>query len=87
MSTTIGIQVFDSTGTLQWDSRTAVGGVVGDYQPYTSGDIFSYPQWAGLSAMLIDCGNDEGVISVSVSSGYPVVTATSGSGSFALVVW
>ena len=87
-----GVQTFDSSGVLQFDSLTAVGGVFGDFQKFAagqSGTTFSYPQWAGLSAYLVDCGNAAPYISLSTSAGYPVVTVTTPATamSFALVVF
>lgn len=87
-----GAQIFDAFGALLWDSTTAVGGVVGDYRQYASGapgETINYTQWAGLSAMLIDCGNSGEYTSLSTSAGYPVVTVTSPAGpmNFGLVVF
>ena len=77
MTTTVGVQQFDASGTVTFDSRTAVGGVVGDFREYAagfSGETVSYPQWAGYSAMLLRYGSS---ITLSVSGGYPVVTVSS----------
>ena len=92
MATTVGIQVFDSTSTLQWDSRTALGGVVGDYRQYAagaSGETINYPQGAGLNALLLDCGGADGSVSLDTSGSYPVVTVAplGAAFSFALLVW
>jgi hypothetical protein len=91
-----GAQIFDASGALLWDSTMAMGGVAADYQQFSagfSGTTLSYPQWAGLSAFILDgTGNGYGqaCTSLSMSSGYPVVTVASGSPAdfaFVLVVY
>jgi hypothetical protein len=82
MATTVGIQAFDGSGALLFDSRTAVGGVGGDYREYAagfSGETISYPQWAGYSAILL----------LDMSPGYPVVTVggSSSARTFSLLVY
>lgn len=93
---TFAVQTFDATGALMWDSTTAGGGVAADYQQFAAGfggATLSYPQWAGFSAFLMDgYGNGYGqsYTSLSTSSGYPVVTVSSGSPaafSFVLVIF
>lgn len=90
---TYGVQTFDGSGTLEYDTTTALGGaVVGDYRKYASGaagETVNYPQWAGLSAMLIDCGNSGEYTSLNTSGSYPVVTVTTPSGDmvFGLMVY
>lgn len=89
---TYGVQTFDASGTLLWDSTTAIGGVFGDYQQFASGasgTTLNYPQWAGLSAYLLDCGNAAPYMTLSTGAGYPIVTVTSPAGpmAFALVVY
>lgn len=91
-----GFQIFDASGALLWDSTTATGGVTADYQQFSAGfggTTLSYPQWAGFSAFLMDgYGNGYGqsLTSLSMSSGYPVVTVAAGAPvafSFILVVF
>jgi hypothetical protein len=93
---TFGFQIFDTSGSLLWDSTTAMGGVAADYQQYSagfSGTTLSYPQWAGFSAFILDAGGNgygQSLTSLSTSSGYPVVTVSSGAPaafSFILVVY
>lgn len=74
-----GIQTFDASGALMWDSSTAVGGLVGDYVKVaagTAGYTINYPQWAGLAALLVDCGGSHENVSLNASGSYPVVTIT-----------
>lgn len=90
---TFGVQVFDGSAVLEYDTTTALGGaVVGDYRKYASGaagETVNYPQWAGLAAMLIDCGNSGEYTSLDMSGSYPVVTVTSPVGDivFGLMVY
>lgn len=88
----VGVQSFDSSGALQWDSRTAVGGLFGDYRTYASGasgETINYTQWAGFAAMLIDCGGAHEFVSLDTSGSYPVVTVTTPVGdiAFGLLVY
>lgn len=76
----VGVQAFDSSGVLEWDSTTAISGLVGDYRKYASGasgETINYTQWAGLSAMLLVCGPGGEFVSLDTSGSYPVVTVTS----------
>jgi hypothetical protein len=90
---TFGVQTYDGSAGLVYDTTTALGGaVVGDYRKYASGaagETINYTQWAGLSAMLIDCGNSGEYVSLDMSGSYPVVTVTTPTGDivFGLMVY
>lgn len=77
---TYGLQIMDASGTLVWDSNTVLGGVPGDFREYsgaTAGETVSYPQFAGLTAVLLDSGGVSRGITMDVSAGYPVITVAS----------
>lgn len=88
-----GVQTFDSSGALQFDSTTTLGGgVVADLRQYAAGaggEVVDYPQWAGLTPLLLDCGGSDGFVTLTTSPGYPRVTVTSPSGpmTFAVAVF
>jgi hypothetical protein len=76
-----GLQILSNTGTLVWDSTTVNGGLVVDlkeFAPGVSGGVFSYPNWAGHSAFLIT-NDSPSLVSLSTSSGMPVVTVANSS--------
>ena len=73
---TLGIQTFDSSGNLLWDSNVSGSGVAADIQTVAGGAsaIFTYPDFTGR-----DCGavvlmglGDTGVTS-DTTLGYPRV--------------
>lgn len=77
---TFGVQVFDASSTLVWDSTTVVGGIPADVRFYAagaSGATLSYPQFAGMSAFILDGSQATAFVSLDTSAGYPVVTVSS----------
>lgn len=77
-----GIQVFDASGALSWDSTTVVGGVVADYREYLAGTsgVLLYPDFAGRTVFLIPVlDSTTATVTVDTGLGYPrvtIVTAT-----------
>lgn len=75
---TFGIQTFNASGVLQFDSTTALGGVIVTTQNVaanTTAYTLNYPQFAGTAGFLLfNDGNSPFYTSLSFSSGYPVVT-------------
>lgn len=79
-----GVQVFDTAGTLVWDSRTVAGAVVADILSYSSGGsgTHTYPDFAGRSVDVIHLtwsghGGQGAGITTDTSLGYPRVTVAS----------
>ena len=75
-----GIQTFNEIGLLVWDSTTALGGVVADYQEYaaSSSGVLVYPSFAGRTAFVVPVLDlVTGTVSVDSLLGYPRVTITS----------
>lgn len=87
-----GMQVFDSSGALVWDSSTVLGGCAIDYReiPVSTAVTYEYPAHAGRSVALqaVDGDNFQllptgtaGTYGVTVDTtlGYPRVTVASAS--------
>jgi hypothetical protein len=74
-----GLQCFDGSGSLIFDSTTIVGQVPADVQyfPVGSSGTLNYPQFAGRSAALIGTRYTLRYATLSFGPGYPVVTVTS----------
>ena len=77
---TYGLRTYNSSGVLQFDSTTAVGGVVATIQNVaagTTGYTLNFPQWAGRAGFLLFYDNNAPFYtSLSFASGYPVVTVS-----------
>lgn len=71
-----GIQVWDDTSNLVFDSNLAVGGYLTDVVlGSTSTQVKSYPEYAGKTAVVQAVfGSANPVPTISYASGYPVVT-------------
>jgi hypothetical protein len=77
---TYGVQTFNSSGALIWDSNTAGSGVIADVKT-VAGDVsatFTYPDFTGRSCgvIVLDGFGDNGVSS-DTALGYPRVTVPS----------
>ena len=73
-----GLQIFDASGNLRFDSTTAKGGVFVDsavFAPGASG-LLSFPDYVGATAILVDQGRttDDPGITVDTSLGYPRIS-------------
>lgn len=88
---TFGLQSFDASGALIFDSSTAAGGVVIDYREFSPTDTgtFTYSAYAGLTPILISLGSPQDTIVLDTSLGYPRVTVAAGGSDrrFALAVY
>lgn len=75
-----GIQTFDASGNLLWDSNTAGPGVIADILSIAAGasSTTTYPDFAGrgCGAIVLEGLGDTGVTSDTLL-GYPRVTAPS----------
>ena len=81
-----GMQFFRDNGTVRWDSRTVLGGIVTDVLRYESGQSGSksYPAFPGRTVKVVHLigytfTGDSGVVT-STSAGYPVVSVASAGG-------
>lgn len=86
---TYGLQIFDGSGTLIFDSTTAAGGVVVDLKKFVASDsgTFTYPLFAGRAASLVGAPSD-GSITMDTALGYPrVIVTTSAFPSRVLQLW
>lgn len=92
---THGLQLFDQSGNITFDSRSVVGGVVVDILTYAGATtaVRNYPAFAGRTMQIIMVtpwfnGGDPGV-AIDTSPGYPrlLVSTTNASRRFMLVVF
>lgn len=77
---TFGVQTFDASGGLVWDSSVAVGGIVADSRQVASGvsTTFTYPAYAGRTPFLIGLlDTTPASITVDTTLGYPRVSVAS----------
>lgn len=75
-----GILVNDASGAVQFDSTTAVGGVVIDFRRFSPTDaaVYTYPEFAGYTAFFVNVWGD-GTIVLDTALGYPRVTVSTSS--------
>jgi hypothetical protein len=75
-----GLQSFDASGNLIFDSTTAVGGVVADYRTYGPSEsaTLTYPSFPGATAFLVFLYPNTTTVTLDSSLGYPRVTVSSG---------
>lgn len=74
---TQGLQVFNASGVLTFDSNLAVGGVcLGFYTVAAGGSVWSFPDFAGCTGLFLMAGAGFGpyVGTVDTSLGYPRFT-------------
>lgn len=75
-----GIRVFNSAGTVVWDSTTAGGGIIVGVEAVaaSTAPVFTYAAFPGRSAKVMSStvGKDTGV-TVDYALGYPRVTLAS----------
>jgi hypothetical protein len=88
---TVGLQIWNSAGTLVFDTNTAdVGQLVELVTATTSTQTFSYPVFAGKTAEVVVIYGGATLPSISYSSGYPVISfpayATTGATLFAIII-
>lgn len=90
-----GLQLFNSSGVLTWDSSTVVGGVLADVRTYAASGTATllYPAFAGNYVRIIHLlvWNEAGTAGVVADTalGYPRVTVSAASTTrkFALEVY
>lgn len=86
-----GIQVWDASGNLTFDSNDAAGGCVADIvASTTSSQVKNYSIFAGRSAFVVLLkGYVTGSVTISYGSGYPSITfpATGAAGDAEWVVF
>lgn len=77
-----GIQVFDATGAVVFDSLTSLGGVIAGTYVYQPGgtDTLLFPSFAGRTARInmITSGRGGPVPAIDYGLGYPRVTVSAG---------
>lgn len=85
-----GLQAFDASGALMWDSSTVNGGVSIDYQEVASAatGTFTYPALAGRTPFITTIFDaPTGSIVVDTALGYPRVTVSAVSFLRRFIVW
>lgn len=73
-----GLQIYDSSGNLRFDSTTAKGGVFIDsmvFAPGSSG-VLTFPDYAGATPLVIDQSRtlQDPEITTDITLGYPRIT-------------
>lgn len=80
-----GIQLFNDSGTIMWDSTTAPGGVIADILTYgaSNSDTKTYPVFAGRGVLLVSvaewANSDVPGVTADVALGYPRVSIATSS--------
>lgn len=76
-----GLQIYDSSGNLRFDSTTAKGGVFIDsmvFSPGSSG-VLTFPDYAGATPLIVDQSRalQDPEITTDTTLGYPRITVPS----------
>lgn len=77
---TFGLQLFNASGQVSFDSRYAQGGVIADQVTRAAGsgtEVRTYPAFAGRTA-IVKAGGYDAPGAVDYALGYPRVTFTPG---------
>lgn len=77
---TFGVAVYNSSGSLVWDTLSATGGVIADSKNVASGfsGTYTYPGYAGRTPFLILASDTvPASITVDTALGYPRINISS----------
>lgn len=81
-----GVQIFRDNGTVWWDSRTVLGGIVADVLVFAAGESGSkdYTAFPGRSIRIVHLPGYSALtaigITTSTSAGYPSVSVATAGG-------